>query len=747
MMKLPGRPGRFVIFVINYENIKSDYMKKLLFSGILFFMAGVLYSIPPDEGMWIPLLIEKYNIKLMKEKGFKLEAEDIYSVNKASMKDGIVIFGGGCTGEVISPDGLLITNHHCGFDQIQSHSSLEHDYLTNGFWAMSREEELPNPGLTVTFLKRMEDVTARVLDGTGTFTDKAESNRLMESNIAAITADAVKGTHYRAAVRPFFMGNQYFLFVYEIFSDVRLVGAPPSAIGKFGGETDNWVWPRHTGDFSVFRIYAGKDNKPAPYSKDNMPYKPLYYFPISLRGVSEGDFTMVFGYPGTTSQYVPSYHIGMVKDYINPKVIDLRSKKIEIIEEAMNSDPLTRIKYAGKKSGIANSWKKWIGEIQGLEKMGTVEKKKEYEAKLTEWIEEDDSRKAAYGGILKEYSGLYGRLKDYTLAYNYTNDAFFSNGVEAVGFARNLKGLAGLIESNGPESEINSMKLLLLELAGEYFRDYDKPTDRKLFAAMMEMYGDNLGPDWLAPEYIRLKKMYRGDFTAAADKLYDRSVFDDEDKLVAFIRDFDRSSVRKLKKDPFYRLSTGIDNYLATNVRPGQVTISNRINELNRDYMKAQMEFEDDRVFYPDANSTLRIAYGNVSGYHSRDAVYHKHYSTIEGIMEKDNPEIYDYDVPERLRELYASKDYGRYASNGELAVCFIANNHTTGGNSGSPVINADGHLIGINFDRAWEGVASDMAFNPQQSRNISLDIRYALFIIDKFAGAGYLLDEMTIIE
>ncbi len=722
-------------------------MKKLLFSGFLFFMAGILYSVPPDEGMWIPLLIEKYNIKLMKEKGFKLEAEDIYSINKASMKDGIVIFGGGCTGELISPDGLLITNHHCGFGQIQSHSTLEHDYLTDGFWAMSRDEELPNPGLTVTFLKYMEDVTATVLKGSANIQDPAERNRLIGVNIAAIVAEAVKDTHYSASVRPFFMGNQYFLFVYEIFSDVRFVGAPPSAIGKFGGETDNWVWPRHTGDFSLFRIYAGDDNKPAAYSKDNIPYKPLFHFPVSLKGVNEGDFTMVFGYPGSTNQYVPSYHIEMVKDHINPKIIDLRSRKIEIIEEAMNSDPLTRIKYSGKKSGIANSWKKWIGEIQGLEKMRTVEKKKEFEKDLTEWINADDSRRARYGNILPEYNAFYSRLKDYTLVYNYTNDAFFSNGAEAIGFARNLQRLVSMYENKAPESEINSLKLLLLELTGEYFRDYDRATDKKLFTAMMQMYGENLGAEWLAPEYLRLRKWCRGDFAGVTDKLYDKSVFDDEDKLTALIETFDKSSVRKLKKDPFYRLSAGIDEYLTTNVRPGQVSISNSINDLNREYMKAQMEFDDDRIFYPDANSTLRIAYGNVGGYYSRDAVYHKHYTTIEGIMEKDNPEIYDYDVPDRLRELYDSGDYGRYATNGELPVCFIANNHTTGGNSGSPVINAEGHLIGINFDRAWEGVASDMAFNPEQSRNISLDIRYALFIIDKFAGAGYLLNEMTIVE
>ncbi len=722
-------------------------MKKILITAILLMIICSGYSIPPDEGMWIPLLIEKYNIKLMKEKGFKLEAEDIFSVNKASMKDGIVIFGSGCTGEVISPDGLLITNHHCGFDQIQSHSSLDNDYLTNGFWAMSKEEELPNPGLTVTFLKSMEDVTERVLNGTGEIEDKTELNKIIDDNIAGITAKAVEGTGYTASVKPFYMGNQYFLFVYEIFTDIRLVGAPPSAIGKFGGETDNWIWPRHTGDFSVFRIYAGKNNNPAPYSTGNVPYKPLFHFPVSLKGVSEGDFTMVFGYPGTTNEYVPSYHIDMVRNHINPKVIDLRTKKIEIIEAAMNADPLTRIKYSGKKSAIANSWKKWIGENQGLEKMKTIEKKKEFEKRLTEWINADETRREKYGNLLPEYSQLYDKLKDYTLVYNYTNDAFFNNGAEAVGFARNLKALVTLYENGASDEKINLVKEGLLAAAKEFFKDYDQATDKKLFIAVMTMYGENIDLKWQAPEYVRLRKSCRGDFSLVADKLYKKTFFADESKFTAFLDGFDRSSVAKLKKDPAYSLSTAIDNYVATFIRPEQTRLSSRILELNKDYMTAQMEFDTTRLFYPDANFTLRIAYGTVSGYYSKDAVFHKHYTTIKGIIEKDNPEIYDYDVPDKLKELYRQKDFGRYSRNGEVPVCFIANNHTTGGNSGSPVINADGHLIGINFDRAWEGVASDMAFNPEQSRNISLDVRYALFIIDKFAGAGYLLDEMTIVE
>jgi hypothetical protein len=702
-------------------------------------------SVKADEGMWIPMLIEKYNIKIMQEKGFKLSAEDIYSVNKACMKDAVLIFGGGCTGEIISGEGLLITNHHCGYSHIQEHSSLEHDFLRNGFWAMSHEEELTNPGLTVTILKRMEEVTDKVLAGITDGMNPEDRDKLVNNNIAEIQKKAIEGTGYRASVRQFYMGNQYFLFVNETFRDVRLVGAPPSAIGKFGGETDNWIWPRHTGDFSLFRIYADRNNKPADYSKENVPYKPLYYFPISLKGVKEGDFTMVFGYPGSTSEYVPSYYIDIVKNYINPKIIAVRSKKIEIMEASMNTDPLIRIQYSAKKSGIANSWKKWQGEILGLDKMNTIAKKQEFESGFTKWVEADNSRKVKYGSILTSYKDLYASLKDFTLANSYTNEVFA--GAEVISLARGTRALIALTEKNSSADEILKAKEDLLSSSKDFFKDYNRNTDQKLFIALMKLYGENIDSKWMVPEYIKFKSECNGDFESAALKMYDKSVFTDQERYSAFITGINKSSVAKVKKDQFYLLGISAADFIANNVREDMIRINTEIQKLNKLYMAAQMEFDKDRVFYPDANSTLRVAYGNVMGYRPRDAVYFTHYSTLTGIMEKDNPEIFDYDVPDRLKELYEKKDFGRYTQNGEVPVCFIANNHTTGGNSGSPVINGDGQLIGINFDRAWEGVASDMAFNPEQSRNISLDIRYALFIIDKFAGAGYLLKEMNIVE
>jgi len=722
-------------------------MKKLLLQFVTFVTLLQTSGAVPDEGMWIPVLIEKYNIRLMQEKGFKLSAEDIYSVNRASMKDAVVSFGGGCTAEMISPDGLILTNHHCGYGRIQSLSSLENDYLTNGFWAMSRDEELPCPGLFVTLLKWMEDVTDKVLKGVTAGMDDSAREEIISANSEAIRRSAIVGTGYTAGVRPFYMGNQYFLLVYETFNDVRLVGAPPSAIGKFGGETDNWVWPRHTGDFSLFRIYANKDNKPASYSKENVPYKPLYHFPISLKGVNEGDFTMVFGYPGSTSQYVPSYHIEMVKDHINPEMIAIRTKKIEIMEAAMNTNPLIRLQYSAKKSGIANAWKKWIGENQGLERMNTVAKKQEYERRITEWISSDETRKNRYGHILPRYRELYSQMKDYSLVNSFTNDVFFSYGAEAVGFARYMVAFAGLYGSGSDPGKIEAARNDLIITARGFFKNYNIDTDRKLFEAVMTMYGEKLDTRWQAPEYTRIKNYCRGDFRSFADKTYGRSVFTDSARFSAFIKGFNKGSLAKLEKDPYYRLARSVGDFMAANVRGEFMRISSEIQRLNRDYMTLQMDFDKERLFYPDANSTLRVAYGTVQGYHSRDAVWFKHYTTLRGIMEKDNPEIFDYDVPEKLKQLYRNRDYGKYTRNGEVPVCFIANNHTAGGNSGSPVINADGHLIGINFDRAWEGVASDMAFNPGQSRNISLDIRFVLFIIDKYADAGYLLKEMTIVE
>jgi hypothetical protein len=724
---------------------KPYTMKKLLSTSILLLAVLYCHSAAPDEGIWIPLLIEKYNIKIMQEKGFKLSAEDIYSVNRACMKDAVVSFNGGCTAELISSEGLMITNHHCGYGLIQEHSSLDHDYLTDGFWAMSRNEELPNPGVSVTILKWMEDVTDEVLHGVNDSLTSSDREKIIAANIDDIQKKAVGNSGYRATVRPFFMGNQYFLFVNETFRDIRLVGAPPSAIGKFGGDTDNWIWPRHTGDFAIFRVYADKNNKPADYSVDNIPYKPLYYFPVSLKGVKEGDFTMVIGYPGTTYEYVPSFHIDMVKNYINPKMINIRSKKIEIMDEAMKSDPLIRIQYSAKKAGISNSWKKWIGEIQGLEKMNTIEKKQTYEVQLAEWINADEKRRSDYASILPEYNELYSKLKEYSLVNSLTNELLY--GIEAFSLARRARELAMLFEENADSETIRKTKDNLLNSAKDFFKDYNLETDKKLFVALMKMYGETLDTKWLTPGYIKLNNSCKGDFSKIANKIYSQSVFPDEQKYIAFIDGFDKSAAGRLKRDSFYSFSLDAVTFLADSVRSALTLLNGELQALNKRYMKVQMEYENSRTFYPDANSTLRIAYGTIKGYNSRDAVYFKAVTTLKGIIEKDNPAIYDYDVPDRLKKLYSERDYGRYADNGDLPVCFIADNHTTGGNSGSPVINGEGHLVGINFDRAWEGVASDMAFNPDQSRNISLDIRFALFIIDKFAGAGYLLDEMTIID
>jgi hypothetical protein len=612
---------------------------------------------------------------------------------------------------------------------------------------MSMAEELPNPNLFVIFLKRIEDVTERVFQGITEQTDENTRNAIINANINAIVSEAVRGTNHTAAVRPFYMGNQYFLFVNETFRDIRLVGAPPSAIGKFGGETDNWVWPRHTGDFSIFRIYADKDNNPAEYSPDNVPYKPDYFFPISLQGVNEDDFTMVFGYSGVTYQYVPSFHIDMLRNYLNPKMIEIRTKKIEIIEEAMNNDPLVRIQYATKKSNLANSWKRWIGENQGLDKMQTIDKKRQYEEKLAGWINADNEIRRKYGTIFQQYDELYGALKEYLVISNYTTEVFFNYGAEAFNLARSVKLLAEMITNKDDAGRIETTRNQIINASTDFFKDYNFDIDKKLFVAVMNLYGERVEPKWLISEYVQIKNLYNNNFKTLADNVFSESVYTDENRFKTFVRNLNESQISELKKDPLYALSAAAVDLLDDKVRPELARLTKKKKKLHSEYMALQMIYEKDRLFYPDANSTIRVAYGSVKGYFSKDAVYFTHYTTLKGIMEKDNPEVYDYDVPDKLKELYYSKDYGRYAQGGEIPVCFIADNHTTGGNSGSPVINANGHLIGVNFDRAWEGVASDMAFNPEQSRNISIDIRFALFIIEKFAGAGYLLNTMKIVE
>ncbi|SMO73801.1 Peptidase S46 [Saccharicrinis carchari] len=716
-------------------------MKKLI--TLLILSAIIILPLHAKEGMWIPMLLKKYNIEEMQQMGFKLTAEDIYSVNQASMKDAIVIFGGGCTGELISDNGLLITNHHCGYGQIQKHSSVEHDYLTNGFWAQDPSQELPNEGLSVTFLKRMEDVTDRVLEGlSDDMEGKADSIR---KNINAIIKEATDGTHFTANVKPFFGGNQYFLSVNEVFNDVRLVGAPPSAIGKFGGDTDNWMWPRHTGDFSLFRIYADKDNKPAAYSEDNVPYKPLKHFPISLKGVEEGDFTMVFGYPGSTEQYAPSFHLKMITQQVNPALIDMRTQKLQIIKKYQNQDPAVRIQYASKAARISNSWKRWKGEISGLEKLNAIEKKEKYEKGFQNWA---DNIAPEYSSLLNDYKAVYNSYDDYRLAYNYILEALVRNGMETVQMAGRFNRLKEACQKDTVNIEqINRLKKELAKQLDNFFKDYYQPIDKEVSTAVLRIYKERVNPEFHPDIYQLIDKKYKGDINRYVDALFTKTIFDDKNASMELAANFSAKSIKKLQKDPTYILFSSFRDVLENKVAKPYAELSQKIKELDKKYMAAQMAYQPDAVFYPDANFTLRVSYGQVKGYEPRDGVVFKNYTTLDGIMEKDNPDVYDYRVPEKLKELYAQKHFGMYETNGTVPVCFVATNHTTGGNSGSPVVNAHGHLVGINFDRAWEGVMSDMMFNPEQCRNISLDMRYVLFLIDKFAGANYLLEEMTLLK
>jgi len=726
-------------------------MKRFLLGLIAIVL--IIPQVKADEGMWIPMLLKKYNIEEMQEMGFKLTAEDIYSVNEACLKDAVVIFGRGCTGELISDQGLMITNHHCGYGQIQYHSTVEHDYLTNGFWAMSKEEELVNPDLTVTFLKRMEDVTEQVLKGITDEMNNDAQARQIQKNIVAIKKKAVKDTHYKAVLKPFFNGNQYFLFINEVFKDVRLVGTPPSAIGKFGGDTDNWMWPRHTGDFSIFRIYADKDNQPAEYSEDNVPYRPKKHFSVSMKGVEEGDFTMVFGYPGSTYEYVPSYHLKMLTETVNPKLIDVRTEKLNILNRYQAADPKVRIQYAAKNARISNSWKRWIGENRGLEILDAISKKQQYEKQFTQWAKANELHANKYGDLLSDYKELYEDYTPYRLAKDYILEVVYRNGIEVSAMASKLNQLAATFYSaqdSGKEpnaEEILNLKNKAKEDAKLFFKDYHRPIDREISVKLLTMYKENIPSQFSPDVYDLIDKKFKGNIEKYVEYLFKKSIFDDKSEVMEFIDDFSGKSLKKLEKDPAYQLYNSFMEVYSEGIIKNTKSIRTKLDQLNKTYMAAQMEFESDKVFYPDANFTLRVAYGKVAGYTARDAVEYNYFTTLEGIMEKDNPDIYDYRVPQKLKDLYDQKDYGRYEVDGTVPVCFIATNHTTGGNSGSPVLNADGHLIGVNFDRAWEGVMSDLMFNPDQCRNISLDIRYVLFLIDKFAGAGYLLNEMTIVE
>lgn len=671
-----------------------------------------------DQGMWLPSLIKDGRIKHMKQRGLRLSAEDLYSVNQASLKDAVVQFGGGCTGELISDEGLLLTNHHCGYGQIQAHSSLENDYLKNGFVAMNRSQELPNKGLTVSFLKQMTDVTGEATRGITSAMTPTERQEQIAANIKGITALATKDNGYSASVEPLYYGNQYFLFVYEVFRDVRMVFAPASSIGKFGGDTDNWIWPRHTGDFSIFRIYADKNNNPADYSIDNVPYKPKKSLTISRGGVREGDFTMVYGFPGRTSQYLHSRAVHYILEQTNPIRIDLRTKVLTLMNEAAVADPEVRIKYAAKNAGISNGWKKWQGESQGLRRLGTVAKKEAQEEQFCKWSE----GMAQYQGVTGKMAVLYEQLQPWSMAMDYYNEALFA--VEALSFVRSFVALN--------DSTYNAEKLKAYAM--EYFKDYDRALDLRIADRMLDEFVGNVLVEYV-PEGV--------DVAALKELINKDSLFTERDKMVALFDGDKAEAISAIKSNPIYVAVEKLSAMQSKVIRSRMVELNGKITELYRPYMRGLMEMQTERAFYPDANFTLRVAYGQVAGYEPLDAVYYKHYSTLRGVAQKDNPSIYDYDVPEKLRELIRTGDYGEHQVDGSVPVAFIATNHTTGGNSGSPVLNARGELVGLNFDRTWEGTMSDIEFDEAVCRNIALDIRYVLFVVDKVGGAGYLLDEM----
>ena len=716
-------------------------MKKL-FALLLILVVSIGFKAKADEGMWLLPLIEKLNMGKMTELGLKLSAEDIYSLNKVSVKDAIVIFGGGCTAEIVSAQGLVLTNHHCGYGSIQAHSSVDHDYLRDGFWAMSKEEELPNPNLSVTFLIRIEDVTSQVLANVKQGMNETDRTAAVSEARQAIEKKAAEGTNYRAQVGSFYGGNYFYLLVYERYTDVRLVGAPPSSIGKFGFDTDNWEWPRHTGDFSVFRVYSGLDGKPAPYAKENIPLKPKHFLPVSIKDKNIGDFAMILGYPGRTNRYMTSYEVNEQLQIVHPDRIKIRGIKQDIWMKDMLADQKVNIQYSAKYSGSSNYWKYSIGQKGSLEKLNVKAKKLELETQFNKWVADSPERKTKYGEALNMIkTSVEGRAENYN-ALQYLNECI--QGCELFTMNRGVADLITALKAKDNQ-KITDAITVIKKNADNFYKDYNPPTDNKSMKAMLALYRADVPVKFHPGFYSNIvDKKFKGNIDKFVDDMFAKSVFASEAKLNEFLS---KPVLKTLESDPVYLTTTSF-YAKGGEVSKGSSQFDAALATGKRLWVDALMEMVPEKTQYPDANSTMRLSYGTVQDYDPRDAVTYKYYTTLQGVADKYKPGDYEFDLPKKLIDLNNKKEYGRYGSSkGYLPVCFLTTNDITGGNSGSPVMNGNGELIGLAFDGNWESMSGDIAYEPQLQRTIVVDIRYVLWIMDVYAGAKHLVDEMTIVQ
>ena len=710
-------------------------MRKISFLLVALLLLGTT-TLRADEGMWLLPLIEKLNMKDMKKAGLKLTAEDIYSINKSSLKDAIVIFGRGCTGEIVSDQGLVLTNHHCGYGTIQQHSTVEHDYLKDGFWAKTKELEIPSPGLTVTFLERIEDVTAKFNAVLTTSMSESDRAKAIADLSKKLSDEVTKGKFIRGQVTPMYGGNQFYLFVYKTYTDVRLVGTPPESIGKFGADTDNWMWPRHTGDFSVFRVYADKDGNPADYSANNVPLKPKKFLNVSLKGVNKGDYTMIMGHPGRTNRYMTSWEINEVLSISNPNRIKIRGIRQDIWMKDMQANDTIRIQYASKYAGSSNYWKNSIGMSRGLKRLKVHDKKEAQEAAFTSWVNQSPERVATYGNALALIKEAVEGRNEYNSAIQYLGESI--RGIEVVGAASRYA--PSLLKAVEAKEDLSKIK----EATDDFYKDYNESLDKKVALAMFTLYKKDVPAKFQPTLYADIESKYNNNIEAYVNDLYANSIFANKKAFNAFLAN---PTADAIKNDPVYKAAQSI-NAIQREIVEKITPFNEKFGKGQRLYIAGLLEMDKDKPHYPDANFTMRLTYGNVLDYIPADAVHYDYFTALDGVMEKEDPTNWEFVVPAKLKELYNAKDFGRYAmKNGKMPVAFLSTNDITGGNSGSPIMNAKGELIGLAFDGNWEAMSGDIAFEPQLQRTINVDIRYVLFIMDKFAGAKHLVDEMNIVE